>query len=736
MYYAHTPNANGHGRWHSLADHLQGVARLAQQFAIPFGGGAIAHWLGLVHDIGKCSDEFQQYLLQCHDEQMAGEARRRNGPDHSSAGAWLCLHILQQSLSAAVVAGHHGGLPSRERLHQRLVGRDEDYIKKIISKAIAELPEMDDLDEVRYPFALSSENNLEAEMLHRFLFSTLVDADYLDTEAHFDLERSEARTHGTLSISSLKERFMTKYEREFGGALKRSSSRVNEIRGTVFDRCLQSALAEPGIFRLTVPTGGGKTLSSLAFALKHAEKHDLRRVIVAIPFTSVIEQTADQYRRFLGADAVLEHHSMVDEPNDRDGSSDINAVRMRLAAENWDMPVVVTTTVQLFDSLFSNRPGACRKLHRLARSVLILDEVQSLPGHYLAPILDVLQDLVTNYGTTVVLCTATQPEYGKADVPMRLDTREIVPEYKDYFKLLRRVNYEWKPRKWSWDEVSMYVEDHRQILVIVNSRKDAQRLLDEVRGVPDVYHLSASLCPVHRQSVLHKIRHRLDRGKSVRLIATQVVEAGVDIDFPLVMRALGPLPSMVQAAGRCNREGREDKGTVVLFEPEEGHLPPKEYRTATATALQLLNEGKDLNDPEIFRTYFRKLYMAIDQDEASIQKLRSQFNYPEVARRFRLIADETEPVIVRYVAEKDEHASGDETAVDGLLHQARWAGLSRRLMRQLNGYMVNLRPHEFAAAQKRGQIQEYVPGLHVWHGQYDSIRGLGGKGLDSSISVV
>lgn len=736
MYYSHTPNDEGHGNWHGLAEHLRGVAAKARRFAESFGGGALAYWLGLIHDIGKYSDEFQGYLYECHRAQLAGEVSGGRGPDHSSTGAWLAFHLFGTAPLAAIVAGHHGGLPGTEHLHTRLASRDEHHIRNVISQGLAEVSELDETDELDIPAPFASNNNLQLEMFHRFLFSALVDADYLDTEAHFDLKLAEARKYGSNHIQSLQQRFMNEYELKFGRATITDPRTVNDVRHVVFNRCLETARAAPGMFRLTVPTGGGKTLSSLAFALEHAVEHDLERVIIAIPFTSIIEQTATEYRRFLGTDVVLEHHSMVDEPNDLDGRADIGAVRMRLAAENWDMPVVVTTTVQLFDSLFSNRPRACRKLHRLARSVLVLDEVQSLPGHYLAPILDVLQELVTNYGSSVVLCTATQPEYTTADVPMRLDVREIVPEYTEHFRLLRRVDYKWEPREWSWEDVATHVEEHPQILVIVNSRKDAQRLLDDVKDLDHVYHLSANLCPLHRQTVLANVRWRLKAKKPVRLIATQVVEAGVDIDFPFVMRALGPLPSMVQAAGRCNREGGADKGTVVLFDPADGHLPPQEYATATATALQLLKQGKDLNDPEIFRTYFHKLYSAIDQDSESIQPLRERFDYPEVARRFRLIADETEPVVVRYALETEKDKLEDEIAIGRLLQQARWAGLSRRLMRQLNGYMVNLHPRQFEAAQKRGQIHEVVPGLNVWYGEYDAVRGLVGKGLDAATSVI
>ncbi len=498
----------------------------------------------------------------------------------------------------------------------------------------------------------------------------------------------------------------------------------------------------PGFFRLTVPTGGGKTLAGLAFALCHALEYNLERIIYAIPYTSIIDQTAKVFSEiFDDEQAFIEHHSDISLP---DSAKPTPAeIRRRLAAENWDASLIATTTVQLFESLLGCGTSKCRKLHRIAKSVIVLDEAQILPVYFLTPILDVLYQLVVYYGVTVVLCTATQPDFasrqGFEGLP---DIREIVPEPERYFARLRRVEYQ-LPRggeTWTWEEVVDRVRAEHHILVILNTRRDAIELIDtltpddsfEEEDDPTLFHLSTRLCSTHRKAVLEEVRHRLKTGESCRLIATQVIEAGVDVDFPLVMRALGPLDSIVQAAGRANREGKmPHPGKVIVFVPENGHTPKGSYLVGTDIAGRLLKDGgADLHDPALYQAYFREYYSYPYCDHYGIQELRKRFDYAKVAQTFRMIEDESISVIVRYqpAAEK----------VENLLNTLRNSThLRRDDLRALQPYTVNLLAHEFKKAQQHSLIEEVIPGVWEWHGTYDSGQdGKHGQGivLDSVLS--
>jgi CRISPR-associated endonuclease/helicase Cas3 len=471
----------------------------------------------------------------------------------------------------------------------------------------------------------------------------------------------------------------------------------------------------PGIYRLAVPTGGGKTRSSLAFGLHHAIKHDLSRVIVAIPYTSIIDQTAGDYRAILGDKAVLEHHSAVVLEDEETPET----LRVRLASQNWDAPVVVTTTVQLFESLFANRPSRCRKLHNIANSVLILDEAQTLPIHLLGPILDVLQELVDNYKVTVVLCTATQPAFeGESQYLKGLkEVRDIVPDPGRYFRELKRVTYDIIPERWDWVRVADEMKSCSQSLAIVNTRKDALALLDALED-PDALHLSTLLCGAHRRKVLEDdVKQRLRNDASCRLVSTQVVEAGVDLDFPLVLRAMGPLDRIVQAAGRCNREGRmAQPGRVIVFDPQEGSAPRGAYKTAMAEAEIILKQpGVDLHNPEVFEDYFQRLYQDVDTDKKNVQALREKLDFPEVAKRFRMIEKNTTPVIVNY---------GSGKALE-LINEAKYTGVvSKHLWRRLQPFAVNLYEYKFKQCQAKGLVEEVIPGVWLWKGAYDKVRGI------------
>lgn len=456
-------------------------------------------------------------------------------------------------------------------------------------------------------------------------------------------------------------------------------------------------------------------------------------MIVAIPYTSIIEQTADVYRQIFGADAVLEHHSAA-APADDEDNTDTGVSWSRLASENWDAPIVVTTTVQLFESLFSNKTSRCRKLHNIVNSVIILDEVQTLPSSLLNPILDVLNELVTNYRVSVVLCTATQPAVettphfkGVAGL------REIVAEPESWFAALKRVEYSWEESPWSWGEVSETMRSHPQCLTVVNTKNDAFALIDALDD-SGVFHLSTNICGAHRRDVLKQVRERLNSGAPCRLVATQVVEAGVDIDFPVVLRSVGPLDRIVQAAGRCNREGRLESGRMIVFVPSEGSIPPGDYKTGAATALSLMQQPNfDFHDPTIFSDYFRRLYQAVNLDAKSIQPLRERLQFKDTAERFAMIDDDSTPVIVRY-----RGTDGQDDEVDKLLEKLvnGWHGSPMSLMRKLQPYMVNLRHYHLVLAEKEGLVRQIRPGVWEWLGKYNPVRGIVFGNIDPDHLVI
>lgn len=729
MAFAHSKNDDG--KRHDLIEHLECVATQARTFAAPFGAGDLAYWAGMWHDLGKFHPDFQEYLLRCEVNPKA----KGTGPDHKRAGTTLAMDRCQPL--SLLVKGHHGGLPA---------GRDlQGWLKEPSAQAVVAASlevargalgsRLDPPTPLMQPPWVKDAPG--AELFLRMLFSALVDADCLDTEAHFNPDRSGAR-EGTADLAALwatleadQARLLAEADRTADTDMQRQ---VSSVRREVYGACQDVAALPPGFFRLTVPTGGGKTRSGLAFALRHALAHGLGRVIVAIPYTSIIEQTAQVYRDIFGDErAVLEHHSAVGgREADDDAPVTPDQLWMRLAAENWDAPIVVTTTVQLFESLLGRRTGACRKLHNLARSVIVLDEVQTLPPHLLATTLDVLRRLVANYGVSVVLCTATQPALDESPGFKGLQgIREIVPEATRHFAALARVGYEWPclAETWSWERVADELRAAPQGMAVVNTKADALALLDAL-GDSGALHLSTLLCGAHRRAMLDEVRRRLAAGEPCRLVATQVVEAGVDLDFPLVLRALGPLDRIVQAAGRCNREGRlPGLGRVVVFAPEEEHQPPGAYRVGSDVAKVLLRAaGGDpqLHDPATFTAYFRSFYGSLDLDREKVEESRKSLDYPKVAEKYRLIDDDAASVVVRY-----RGATGDDERVDRLLEELRrYPQRSRGLLRRLQPYIVGVRQRLLDRYVRDGLAVEVLPGLWEWHGKYDGVRGLGDGAVD------
>lgn len=654
--YAHTVPGQPQDAWEPLEAHLRLVATGsgdfpgAAGFAAAFGAEACGRILGLWHDLGKYSVAFQNYLKS---SEGAG-AHLKDVParvDHSTVGA---QHAVQRCkgvgrLLAYCIAGHHGGLPDAVDRNGGDSGLDARLKKKvqtihgapaqILEEACPPFPSLTFMPDMRY-------RAFQAAMFCRMLFSCLVDADFLATERFVRSEQAVARQCAEPSLTALAATLDTCLQRLAAAA---SDTLVNRKRAEVLRACLRAAKSEPGLFSLTVPTGGGKTLSSLAFALSHAVRHGMRRVVYSIPFTSIIEQNVDVFRGALAsstAEVVLEHHSNLDPEKE--------SLWSRLAAENWDATIVVTTNVQLFESLFAVRPSRCRKLHRLSRSVIILDEAQTLPVDLLRPSLAALEELCRNYGCSVVLCSATQPAVSfRDDFPIGLkNVREIIPNVPELFDTLKRVQVQSLGRLTNAELVDRLTKEE-QVLCVVNTRGHAAevyRLLASMAG-GGCYHLSAQMCPRHRSAVLRLIRRKLRRGEACRVVSTQLVEAGVDVDFPVVYRAMAGLDSVAQAAGRCNREGRLHLGRVFVFEPEtQLHAAAQ----AAQDTREVMAGHSDLLSPEAIEEFFQLHYWKRKDlwDAYRIMncfdKGGSHLQFREAAEAYRLIRYQESPVIVPY----------------------------------------------------------------------------------------
>lgn len=703
-YYAHSLGGQPPEKWQPLEEHLRKVAELSARFASEFSAGEWAYLAGLWHDLGKYAAEFQQYIRDTNDAHLEGKQGRVN---HSTAGALQAMARFDRPgmILAYLVAGHHAGLPDwqsarspQSSLQHRLA--QTEHLQKVASTASEAI-----LNHPRPTDKAKSGTELSRSLWLRMLFSCLVDADFLDTEAFMDPEKTRKREGypALVELAPLFENYMA------GITVSAADTPVNRIRAKVLAVCREKATEVPGLFTLTVPTGGGKTLSSCAFALGHALEHNKRRIIYVIPYTSIIEQTAEQFRKIFG-DAVLEHHSNLDVAD-----QSRETARSRLACENWDAPLIVTTNVQFFESLFANRTSRSRKLHNIVNSVVILDEAQLLPPDFLTPMLAVIRELQINYGVSFVLSTATQPAFGPHksfdfDFSGLPGMREIVPVSLNLHKRLQRTTVEvidQLDRPLGWDELAARLGEHDSVLCIVNRRDDARTLWEKMPQ--GSFHLSALMCGAHRSARIEEIKASLKDGKPTKVVSTQLVEAGVDFDFPVVYRALAGLDSVAQAAGRCNREGMLAAGRVYVFQPES-RIPVGHLRQAAEISSQLLIAPEsDLLAPERFEQFFKTLYWikgdGLDKQGIMIllandKELRISFR--TAAEKFRLIDDATSAsVVVHY---------GDGSSLIELLRRQepeRW------LLRRLQRFVVNLPRSIHGRLVVEGAIEEIRPGIFI-----------------------
>lgn len=734
--YAHSRSPVS-GLRHELADHLRGVAALAREFGEVFGAGELAEYLGLVHDVGKGCCAWQAGLLQ-----RAEPEGKRVGIPHKEAGTGLAAKYAGRPF-AAVVQGHHGGLPNQQKIKDVLTalkgdGPDAEAAREATERVAELVPEILRAGPVPVPRWLpdlrGDEARIGLDLLVRMLFSCLVDADYLDTDAHF-AGRAAPRIARPRDMAALAERFERR-RAEF--LARRPSSPVDEIRGRVFAEAVAAAEREPGLYVLHAPTGGAKTIAAGGFALRHAARHRMRRVVFAVPFISITQQNAAVYRSLLdprededGEPVVLEHHSSVDLDEEGDEAS-----WARLAAENWDAPVVVTTMVQLFQSLFSAKPSAMRKLHRLAGSVIVLDEVQALPDRLLNPILSVLRGLVERYGVTVVLASATQPDFWALSKLDGVPRQGMMDDVAGLFADLRRVRYEWRLGDGvTWEGLADDIEERAgdQVLVVVNTTRDSarlHRLLTERSSLSGpVLHLSTRMTAGHRREVIDLIRTRLEQGLPVWVVSTPLIEAGVDVDFPSVYRAWAPAESLQQAAGRCNRDGRMDElGRVVVFRPVDGGTPRDlSYLAALEATAEYFGPSPLAvpDDLEALTGYYAKRYALQGEDRAMgerVEELRRDWDFPQVARAFRLIDDAYGQSVV---VVRPRKSTEEQDAIWADIHRLRSRYPSgRECLRRLQPHTATLPRHEVTEALRTGLAEPVVGDLVVWRGHYDDVRGL------------
>lgn len=704
MFAAHSIEGRPEEEWQPLAEHLRAVAGLAAARGAKFGAGEASSLAGLLHDLGKYSAAFQR--------RIRGSGER---VDHATAGAQMIRDLARggmdrgtAELLAYTIAGHHAGLPDKEggpgSLTERLAKGTEPlnpaWRNEIRPLASGLFPQAFRPEAERLPFQLG--------FLGRMIFSCVVDADYRDTEAFYAAAEGREVERDWPALPDVVGRLLASLDAHMVKVQGAGpATDVNRLRSEILEHVRAGAHEPPGRFTLTVPTGGGKTLASLAFALEHARRHGLDRIVYAIPFTSVIDQTASVFRSALGEDVILEHHASIDEERfqGREGAD-----KLRLAMEDWPAPIVVTTNVQLFESLFANRPSRCRKLHNLARSVIILDEAQTIPLPVLRPCVAALDELARNYGASIVLCTATQPALA---APRFIggfrpeEVRELAPRPQEIAAAMKRV--EIRPvGEMADDDLIAELGRHRHGLIIVNSRAHALALYRKAADteLDGVLHLTTRQYAAHRRAILADVRERLshETGRPCRLIATSLVEAGVDLDFPRVWRAEAGLDQIAQAAGRCNREGRRpvEHSIVTIFRPSE-FKPPREIAQLAADFERTAGRHDDLLSLDAIRDYFGEVYWRKGDDldaKGVIPAFRcdasgTDFPYRTVAEQFRLIESGLTPVVI----------ARDRSATRALDRLARPEARAGRAARELQAFVVQVPPKARSLLVANGHVR-------------------------------
>jgi CRISPR-associated endonuclease/helicase Cas3/CRISPR-associated endonuclease Cas3-HD len=693
IYYAHSTDNPDKSDWQHLIDHLKNVADYASEFGSDFNASEFAYAGGLLHDIGKYSDEFQRRL--------EGAKIR---VDHSSAGARESRSHYNVSYSRIleyIITGHHGGLLNygnsesglEERLNKTLLSKYSDFEEEIsipsLDSARLNITPLMDKKKVRKGFSIS--------FLIRMLYSCLVDGDSLDTENFMNPDKSSLRGQYE-SFDVLFKKFEDHMNEK---NLSSEDNIINRYRREIYEECREKSVLPPQMFTLTVPTGGGKTLASMAFALNHLKKNGLKRIFYVIPYTSIIEQNAGVFRSIFGSQNVLEHHSNFDPQTINMENFDLGDKKIELSAENWDIPIVVTTNVQFFESLYSNKRSRCRKIHNLAKSVIILDEAQMVPTDYLKPCFVALSELVQNYGSTVVICTATQPKLSEL-LDESIKPVEITQSPEELYNALKRVHVT-NIGNLDDTELSNRLKDNNQVLCIVNTRRHAKKLFDTLSKIGNCYHLSARMCPVHRRKQLEIIRKLLKEKIDCRVISTQLIEAGVDIDFPIVYRAMTGIDSVAQAAGRCNREGTLESGEVYLFKSTEKYgIAGSWQRRVGEMGEMVMKENDDPLSLSAVDDYFHRLYAYEEDDGLDKKKILKSlegrcielaFPFEDISTEFKMIEENTKDIIIPYDSE-----------AESLIKMLRATDFPGKIVRRLQGYTVSVYTNEFNELERAHDI--------------------------------
>ena len=710
MYIGHR---KGQDEIQALSEHLANVSVMAGSFGASFDAEQHAQRIGTLHDAGKYSSAAQKRMA---------DPEHTPKVDHSTAGAKIAFEVCRDGAGALAIAGHHGGMPDfggRMASDGTLMGRIKKDLSGRYDYTAFWQENTIDKGDLTPKWLIERINPFAAQFYARMLFSCLVDADFLDTE-HFMQGEMPRGGHDDMQV--LLERLKDYIQPWFANP----TTEINQKRCEILRDCLLRGEEPRGLYTLTVPTGGGKTISSLAFALTHAAKNNMDRIIYVIPYTSIIEQNAAVFKRVLGDDNVIEHHSGI-EYDEKEDMESPEVMRQLLATENWDAPVIVTTAVQFFESLFSNKPSRCRKLHNIANSIIIFDEAQMLPLSYLKPCVSAIAELVRHYRTTAVLCTATQPSLARLfrDYDQDMSGREICENVGALQAFFRRVHFAHRGSV-DFEILAEEMAQKAQVLCIVNTRKTAQKVF-EMLPFDGNYHLSTRMTPEHRTKVLDEIRTRLRQGETCRVVSTSLIEAGVDVDFPEVWREMAGLDSILQAAGRCNREGRRDasESEVVVFSLPDG--VPKGMQP-NAVAAEIAMEGVDpIDESAVIHRYFDQLYWQKgDQamDMKDMMKLCARPNMESIAKAFHLIESDTRTVYVPTEA----NAKDIELLNMGIL--------SRGLMRRLGRSAVSVYPWDWKKLVEAGIIGEVAESIAVLKDQtaYDPACGLkmdseSGRGL-------
>lgn len=698
-------STNSEGLEHSLRSHLKNVSDVMAVFAENPLYEDIFRLTGLLHDIGKYQIAFQKYLR---------EGGKRGSVPHASLGASYAINYKLYE-SAFAINGHHKGLPDKADLQ-------DDYaeFKELQSASIWESFLNDaNIKEGDLKNKSLELENIEKELFIRFLFSALTDADWLDTEKHFNQQLSDQRRAPDFNADFL----IIKLKNELES--KNKEGVINQLRNIVREYAVNHANMPTGFFSMTLPTGMGKTLASINWALEHAKYNELKRIIIVLPFISIIDQTASEFKRIFGEDQILEHHSgfIEDEENHNENKSEScsdDSNLKRLATENWDYPIIVTTSVQFFESLFANKPSRCRKVHNIANSVVIFDEVQTLPKNLVIPTLSIMKNVQKVMNTSFLFCTATQPAFERTDKFNGIDKIfSLVENPEKIFEATRRVRYtalnQYVPI--GLTELADHILDRKvSALAVFNTKKQALLFYKEIQGRTGfkTFHLSTSMYPAHRKKVIESIRESLRNNEMILVSSTQLIEAGVDFDFPCVAREISPMESIIQSAGRCNREGRmKEPGEAIIFKLKDAGAPNNQYRSLAEFANTLYKEKEDLLcKHELFGEYYSKaLNLLIEPDKLKIEDDRLNFRFKTVAEKYRLIDDNTVPVFILCNESRDLY--------ERIHHKPVLSRSDYRLMQQ---YSVQF--FEKFLKDNIDKIGKESQGYWVWHGEYNEDYGV------------